>query len=141
MQKEEAIREALALANRSGTAMLGTNGDEGYPNIKAMIKMENEGLHRIWLSTNTSSKRVGQLVRNAKACIYFVDFEQWMGLMLVGDVEVLQDREARQRLWREGFEKYYPLGVADPDYLYCASRQWKLLPRVVNVTLNCESQT
>jgi general stress protein 26 len=116
MQKEEAIREALALASRSGIAMLGTNGDQGYPNIKALIKMENEGLNRIWLSTNTSSKRVSQLVRNSKACIYFVDFEQWMGLMLVGEVEVLQDRESRQRLWREGFEKYYPLGVTDPDY-------------------------
>ena len=116
MQKEEAIREALTLASRSGIAMLGTNGDNGYPNIKAMIKMENEGLNRIWLSTNTSSKRVSQLGRNSKACIYFVDFEQWMGLMLVGEVEVLQDRESRQRLWREGFEKYYPLGVTDPDY-------------------------
>ena len=116
MQKEEAIREALALANRSEIAMLGTNGDNGYPNIKAMIKMENEGLNRIWFSTNTSSKRIGQLVRNSKACVYFVDFEQWMGLMLVGDVEVLQDMESRQRLWRKGFEKYYPLGVTDPDY-------------------------
>jgi general stress protein 26 len=116
MQKEEAIREALALANRSGIAMLGTNSDNGYPNIKAMLKMENEGLNRIWFSTNTSSKRVGQLVQNSKACVYFVDFEQWMGCMLVGDVEVLQDMESRQRLWREGFEKYYPLGVTDPDY-------------------------
>jgi general stress protein 26 len=116
MQKEEAIREALALADKSGIAMLGTNGDNGYPNIKAMIKMENEGLNRIWFSTNTSSKRVGQLVQNSKVCVYFVDFEQWKGLMLVGDVEVLQDAESRQRLWREGFEKYYPLGVTDPDY-------------------------
>jgi general stress protein 26 len=116
MQKEEAIREALALTNRSGIAMLGTNGENGYPNIKAMIKMENEGLNRIWFSTNTSSKRVGQLAQNPKTCVYFVDFEQWMGLMLVGNVEVLQDVESKQRLWREGFEKYYPLGVADPDY-------------------------
>jgi general stress protein 26 len=125
MQKEEAIREALALANRSGIAMLGTNGANGYPNIKAMIKMENEGLNRIWFSTNTSSKRTSQLARNSKACVYFVDFEQWMGLMLVGDVEVLQDRESKQRLWREGFEKYYPSGVTDPDY--CVLRfttQW-----------------
>ncbi|MFN2270923.1 MAG: pyridoxamine 5'-phosphate oxidase family protein [Anaerolineae bacterium] len=116
MQKEEAIREALALADRSGIAMVGTNGDNGYPNIKAMLKMENEGLNRIWFSTNTSSKRVGQFVQNSKTCVYFVDFEQWKGLMLVGDVEVLQDMESRQRLWREGFEKYYPLGVTDPDY-------------------------
>jgi len=44
MQQEEAIREALSLANRSRIAMLGTNGDDGYPNIKAMLKMENEDL-------------------------------------------------------------------------------------------------
>ncbi len=116
MQKEEAVRQALALATRSNIAMLGTNGDNGYPNIKAMIKMENEGLNRIWFSTNTSSKRLGQLIRNPKACVYFVDFEQWMGLMLVGDVEVLQDMKSKQRLWREGSERYYPLGVGDPDY-------------------------
>lgn len=116
MGEEEAGREALALTKRSDIAMLGTNGDDGYPNIKAMIKMEHEGLKRIWFSTNTSSKRVAQLLRNSKACVYFVDFEQWMGLMLVGDVEVLQDMESKQRLWREGYEKYYPLGVKDPDY-------------------------
>ena len=116
MQKEEAISEALALASRATIAMLGTNGDNGYPNIKAMIKMENEGLNRIWFSTNTSSKRVAQLARDPRACVYFVDFEQWMGLMLVGNVEVLQDMGSRRRLWRQGYEKYYPLGVTDPDY-------------------------
>jgi len=116
VQKEEAKGEGLALVNSAKIAMLGTNGDDGYPNIKAMIKVENHGLKRIWFSTNTSSKRVAQLLRNPKACVYFVDFDQWKGLMLVGTVEVLQDAESRQRLWTEGDEKYYPLGVTDPDY-------------------------
>jgi len=116
VQKEEAKGEGLALVNSAKIAMLGTNGDDGYPNIKAMIKVENEGLKRIWFSTNTSSKRVAQLLRDPKACVYFVDFDQWKGLMLVGTVEVIQDAESRQRLWTEGDEKYYPLGVTDPDY-------------------------
>jgi general stress protein 26 len=116
MQKEEAMREGLALVNRANIAMLGTNGDDGYPNIKAMIKAENEGLQRIWFSTNTSSRRIAQLRRDSKACVYFVDFEQWEGLMLVGTIEMLQDAESRQRLWHEGDERYYPLGVTDPDY-------------------------
>jgi general stress protein 26 len=116
MQKEQAIQEALDLANVATIAMLGTNGDEGYPNIKAMIKVENEGLRTVWFSTNTASKRVAQILRNAKACVYFVDMDQWKGLMLVGAVAALQDAESRQRLWHPGDEKYYPLGVADPDY-------------------------
>ena len=107
MEKEQAIQDALALANDAAIAMLGTNGDNGYPNIKAMIKMENEGLKTIWFSTNTSSKRVAQLKRDSKVCVYFVDMDQWKGLMLVGTIEVLQDMESRQRLWRPGYEKYY----------------------------------
>jgi general stress protein 26 len=116
VQEEEAIAEGLALANQAKIAMLGTKGDDGYPNIKAMIKVENQGLKTIWFSTNTSSKRVAQLLHDPKACVYFVDFDQWKGLMLVGTVEVLQDAESRKRLWTEGDERYYPLGVTDPDY-------------------------
>jgi len=116
MQKEQAIQAALALVNDATIAMLGSNGDDGYPNVKAMLKMENEGLQRIWFSTNTSSRRVTHVMRNPKTCVYFVDMQQWMGLMLVGTIAVLQDVESRQRLWRPGFEKYYPLGVTDPDY-------------------------
>lgn len=116
MKKEKAVEAALELADRSNIAMLGTNGDNGYPNIKAMIKMENEGLKRVWFSTNTSSKRVAQLLKNKKACVYFVDFEKWMGLMLVGTVEILKDMESKKRFWRDGYERYYPKGVTDPDY-------------------------
>ena len=116
MKKPEAIEKALALVGRSEIAMLGTNGDDGYPNIKAMINVEHHGLKEVWFSTNTSSRRVSQLLQDSKACVYYVDFDQWMGLMLVGSVEVLQDMESKERLWREGFEKYYPQGVTDPDY-------------------------
>ena len=105
MQQEEAIREALSLANRSGIAMLGTNGDDGYPNIKAMFKTENEDLKVIWFSTNTSSRRVAQLNRDSRACVYFVDFDQVKGLMLVGNAEVLQDTESKKWLWHEAFER------------------------------------
>ena len=117
MNSKEIYSEALDLANRSTIAMLGTNNESGYPNIKAMIKKENEGLKTIWFSTNTSSKRVKQIAADPRASVYFVDFDNWMGLMLVGDLEILHDEESRRRLWQPGDEKYYPLGVVDdPDY-------------------------
>ena len=125
MQKEEAIKQSLELVNRSEIAMLGTNGDNGYPNIKAMLNMEHEGLRKVWFSTNTSSKRVAQIKRDSKACVYFVDDKRFMGLMLIGDIEVLQDMKSKQRLWREGFEKYYPLGMTDLDYsVMCFTSKW-----------------
>ena len=140
MDKETAIQEAQALAERSGIVMLGTNGDDGTPNIKAMLKMENEGLKTVWMSTNTSSRRVGQLLRDPRACLYFIDMEKWMGVMLVGEVELLQDAESRRRLWREGFEKYYPLGVNDPDYtvLRFTARWGNYYHGLANVTFDIE---
>lgn len=116
MTKEDAIRDALALVNKAGTAMVGSNSQDGYPHIKAMFKMENEGLVTVWFSTNTSSQRVTAFRNDRRACVYFVDMEEARGLMLVGDMQVRDDLECRQRIWREGYERYYPLGVTDPDY-------------------------
>ena len=116
MEKQEAINQGLELVDRSTIAMLGTHGEDGFPNIKAMLKMENQGLNKIWFSTNTSSKRLAQIKKNPKVCVYFVDTNEFKGLMLVGSIKVLQDKSSKQRLWREGFEKYYPLGIDDPDY-------------------------
>ncbi|MCJ7650987.1 MAG: pyridoxamine 5'-phosphate oxidase family protein [Candidatus Lokiarchaeota archaeon] len=125
MEKQVAINQGLELVDRSAIAMLGTHGEDGFPNIKAMLKMENQGLNKIWFSTNTSSKRLAQIKKNPKVCVYFVDPNEFKGLMLVGNIKILQDKSSRQRLWREGFEKYYPLGVDDPDYsVLCFTSLW-----------------
>ena len=116
MNQADVPEEAMILADEARIAMLGTNGGDGHPNIKAMLKMENEGLDTLWFSTNSSSKRVAQLRKDPRACVYLVDTEKMQGLMLVGLAEVLDDAESRERLWRDGFEMYYPLGVTDPDY-------------------------
>jgi len=116
MKEEEARRKALALVERSGIALVGSKGEDGHPWIKAMLKMETEDLKTVWFSTNTASKRVSQLRADPRACVYFVDFSDWMGLMLIGEVELLTDSESRKRLWRDGYEQYYQLGLEDPDY-------------------------
>jgi general stress protein 26 len=36
--------------------------------------------------------------------------------MLAGTMEILHDLKSKKMLWADGYEKYYPLGVTDPDY-------------------------
>jgi general stress protein 26 len=120
MEREYAIEKGLEIIKNSKIALVGSIDSEGFPNIKAMMNLESEGMKKIWFSTNTSSKRVIYLKNNPKACVYYVDSEKFMGLMLVGKIEVTQDNELRKRLWAEGCEMYYPLGITDPDYsVFC----------------------
>jgi len=116
METEKIPKTAQELIESSKIAFLGSINDEGYPNIKAMLNIKTEGLKTIWFSTNTSSKRVSQFRKNSKACVYYVDDKKFMGLMLIGEIDVLQERAYREMLWKKGFERYYPLGMDDPDY-------------------------
>jgi general stress protein 26 len=104
------------MIEQCGIAMVGSNGQGGYPSIKAMIKVEAEGLKTVWFSTNTSSTKVAQFLVDQRASVYFVNAIDYKGLMLFGEMAVLTDRESRQRVWRYGNEMYFPGGVDDPDY-------------------------
>ncbi len=118
MNEAQVRAAALELVERSGIGFLGTLGNGGGPEIKAVQVADREGMNAIWISTNTSSEHVAQLERDPRACVYFVhrETEPWRGLLLSGRVEIRRDPEARERLWEDGCEKFYPKGVDDPDY-------------------------
>lgn len=107
---------SLALVERSFVGMLGTIGFNGVPQIKAMIKTRNEGMHEIWFCSNTASKRVQQIKQNPDSSVYFVDEKTLEGLLLTGTSEVSYDDSKRKEFWQDGMEKFYPQGATDPDY-------------------------
>lgn len=91
--------------------------DSGFPITKALLSpREREGIGTIWFSTNTSSNKVKAFLANPKASVYFVDKRFFRGLSLYGSVEVLEEPESKERIWRDGDTMYYPQGVTDPDY-------------------------
>jgi general stress protein 26 len=114
--REEAVSLARDVLNNTRHCLVGTNGEDGYPNIKTMSNRRHEGIKTIWFATDTSSMRVQQLKKDNRACVYCLDAEHSRALMLVGDMEILKDIESKKMLWRKGEGKYRPLGVEDPDY-------------------------
>ena len=93
--------------------------EDNYPNIKAMLKpRKRNGLKEFYFSTNTSSMRVKQFLRNPKASIYFYHkgLIKYVGIMLKGKMEVLTDQEIKNMIWRKGDTMFYKKGVTDPDY-------------------------
>ena len=105
------------LIDKQKICYLSSIDSEGYPNTKAMLKpRKREGIKHIYLSTNTSSMRVAQFRDNPKACLYIADTRFFRGVMLLGTVEVMEDREHKELIWERGDTMYYPQGVTDPDY-------------------------
>jgi general stress protein 26 len=105
------------LIDKQKIAFIASVDDDGFPNMKAMLKpRKRNGLREIWFSTNTSSMRVAQYRKNSKASVYFCDRLFFRGAMLTGTMEVLEDAVIKEELWERGDTMYYPQGVTDPDY-------------------------
>jgi general stress protein 26 len=105
------------LIDKASVSLIGSVDEEGFPNAKAMLPpRKREDIQVFYFTTNTSSQRVRQYRDNPKACIYFFDQRFFRGVMLKGTMEVLEDAESKEMIWRAGDEMYYSKGVTDPDY-------------------------
>lgn len=100
------------------TAFVASVDEEGFPNLKAMFTPRKIEGNCFYFSTNTSSMRAQQYMDNPKASIYFYHRGRFRyeGIMLVGNMEVLQDLKIKEEIWQPGDTLYYPGGVTDPDY-------------------------
>ena len=93
--------------------------NEGFPNVKAMLRpRKHVGIKEFYFSTNTSSMRVKQYLENPNASIYFYHkgLIRYVGVMLVGTMDVLTDQDTKNMIWKKGDTMFYKKGVTDPDY-------------------------
>lgn len=109
----------FSFIRRQRVAFICSVDEEGYPNVKAMLRPRRiDGLRQFYFSTNTSSMRVKQYLDNPRASIYFYrkGLFRYTGVMLKGTMEVLTDQETKDMIWRRGDTMFYKGGVTDPDY-------------------------
>lgn len=105
------------LIDNQKVAFISSIDEEGFPNMKAMLKpRKRDGLRTFYFTTNTSSMRVSQYLADNRSCIYFCDRRFFRGVLLKGRMEVLTDAEHKEMIWQEGDTVYYKEGVTDPDY-------------------------
>jgi len=120
----EAKQLALKLVEQNPfVMMLGTLAPNGEPEIKAMVKVRNDGLHRFWFCSNTSARRTAVLQHDERASLYAYEYAVdanpviCRGVMLSGTVELSWDDDLRRSLWQDFMTMYYPKGPLDPDFV------------------------
>ena len=108
--------EIQNLIDRSLFADLGYVGKDGKPAIRRVFCVWHRGIGGHLISTNTGSGHVQALLNRPDACLYFADSETFEGVCLTGRAVPTREEAHRKLLWNDGDEKYYPLGLDDPDY-------------------------
>lgn len=115
MKTREHIIEFI---KKQKVSFIASVNEEGFPNIKAMLAPRKIEGNCFYFTTNTSAMRSQQFIKNPKASIYFYNKGRFKyeGVMLTGIMEVLQDAETKQEIWRTGDTIFYKQGVTAPDY-------------------------
>jgi len=127
----EAITRACLDVMREAEAVVVTTLDErGSPCSRAMFNLRREtqfptlreifrsGDDRllVYLSTNTSSEKVKHIGRDPRVSLYYCLPGRTTGVMLAGQVRVVDERAVKRAVWQPGWEIYFPAGPTDADY-------------------------
>ena len=112
-------------------AELATYNCEGFPEIRALLNLANltkyplldgkamkfdgENL-TLYFTTNTSSRKIQQIRKNNKVCLYFCLPKKFKGVSATGFIEEVTDLNIKKDFWQKGWEIYYPKGWQDDDY-------------------------
>lgn len=88
----------IEFIQKQKTAFISSMDEDGFPNIKAMFAPRKIEGNCFYFTTNTSSMRSQQFMKNPKASIYFYNRGRFKyeGIMLTGTMEVLQDARIKK---------------------------------------------
>jgi general stress protein 26 len=136
MEEKELKQKCLSLMQQAEAVYLSTVDSDGYPQTRAMVNLRNKQQYQdledifaadeddflIYMTTDTASGKFKQIQANPKASVYFCDPKEIKGLLLVGEIEVVTDKDIKRKLWRDDWKIYYPSGPDGPEYTILALR-------------------
>ncbi len=71
------------IVDNQKVAFISSVDADGFPNMKAMLApRKREGIRIFYFTTNTSSMRVQQYLKNNRSSLYFCDRRFYKGVML-----------------------------------------------------------
>ncbi len=89
---------------------------QGFPTSRAMLNpRKRQGIKEFYLTTNLSSQKVQSLLANPRAGLYFCDKRFYRGAAFTGTVEVIEDQNVKNEVWRDMDTIFYENNT-DPNY-------------------------
>ena len=80
----------------------------------------------IWMATNPKSRKVTQIKNNSKTTLHYFDKNKLAYVSLMGNAFLVNDDATKNKIWKDGWEKFYPNKKA--DYLLI-----KFIPKTIEL--------
>jgi general stress protein 26 len=127
---DDSIRkDALELTLREKFVYVSTIDATGFPETRVMFnllknraKALSEGAGKVprdfanYLGTNTSSKKISQIRKDSRVCLYYSDNRGFQGCMVRGRVSEVTDTAVRKAIWTPAWNMYYQGGIDGGDF-------------------------
>ncbi|MGL5788903.1 MAG: pyridoxamine 5'-phosphate oxidase family protein [Bacteroidales bacterium] len=121
--------QVIDLIRFSKYCNLSVINEDGYPRIIMMALIRYDDMEHIWLVTSKSSQKYIQLQKQPRVGLLFSQNTNYV--TLIGEIDILEDQKTKNDLWTPALEKYFPLGMTDPDYIVLKFRT-KLITAGIN---------
>lgn len=121
--------EAFALSKRVKFVYLSSLDETGSPETRVLFNLRKtrgkalssgpaalaEGFAN-YLGTNTSSRKVSQLRRDGRVCLYYSDNAKFEGCSVRGRLVEVVDAAVRKAVYVKAWDMYYEGGVDGGDF-------------------------
>ena len=99
---------------------------KGQAKSRVMEPFEPDDNFVIWMATNPRSRKVVELKNNSKVTMHYFSKRLMAYVSLMGEAKLVNDKESKQKHWKQGWEKFYP--DREKDYILI-----KFVPEVLEL--------
>lgn len=128
-RKPEGWDEAQALVDRVKFVYLSSLDDTGGPETRVLFNLRKVRAKALgsgpaavgagfgtYLGTNTSSRKVAQLRKDGRVCLYYSDNARFEGCSVRGRLEEVSDPAIRKAVYVKAWDMYYSGGLDGGDF-------------------------
>ena len=121
--------EALGLTLREKFVYVTTLDETGFPETRVMFnllktrgKALSAGFAKVptefssYLGTNTGSRKIAQIRKDNRVCLYYSNNKGFYGCMVRGKVSEVSDLAVRKAIWVPAWNMYYAGGLDGGDF-------------------------
>jgi general stress protein 26 len=106
--RDKLIEAAREIMTTTRYCALITQDSRGRTNARTMDAFAPDENMVVWFGTNPLSRKVAEIRRNPRVTLYYFDRENHAYVTLHGVAEVVNDRQEKQRHWKDDWKDFYP---------------------------------